>query len=114
MTERQPSRAASRRHTGKLIEKRGISHQDDLLNLLRRLNREQGKTLVLVLHDLNQALEFADHLIYMKNGKTRAQGSPAHTATPELISDIFGLSCDIVPHPRAACPLLIPLAGVGA
>lgn len=88
-----------------------LSHQYDLLNLIRRLNREQGKTLVLVLHDLNQAFEFADHLIYMKNGKICAQGSPARTTTPELIDDIFGLSCAILPHPQAACPLLIPLAG---
>lgn len=88
-----------------------LSHQYDLLNLIRRLNREQGKTLVLVLHDLNQAFEFADHLIYMKQGRIRAQGSPAQTATPELIEEIFGLNCSIQPHPQASCPLLIPLAG---
>lgn len=89
-----------------------LSHQYDLLNLIRRLNREQGKTLVLVLHDLNQAFEYADHLIYMKQGKIQAQGSPAQTATPELVEDIFGLSCDIRPHPKASCPMLIPLSGL--
>ncbi|MBL1377487.1 ABC transporter ATP-binding protein [Zobellella iuensis] len=88
-----------------------LSHQYELLNLLRRLNREQGKTLVLVLHDLNQAFEFADHLIYMKQGRLVAEGSPAETATPELVDTIFGLHCDIRPHPQAGCPLLIPLAG---
>ncbi|NWO07752.1 MAG: ABC transporter ATP-binding protein [Alteromonadaceae bacterium] len=88
-----------------------LSHQYDLLNLIRRLNREQGKTLVLVLHDLNQAFEFADYLIYMKQGRVIAQGSPTRTATPELIQETFGLHCDIWPHPKAACPLLIPLAG---
>lgn len=88
-----------------------LSHQYDLLNLVRRFNREQGKTLVLVLHDLNQAFEFADHLVYMKQGRVMAQGSPTDTATPELIQEIFGLHCDIRPHPQAACPLLISLAG---
>lgn len=88
-----------------------LSHQYDLLNLIRRLNREQGKTVVLVLHDLNQAFEFADQLIYMKEGNIHAQGSPAETVTPGLIKTIFGLSCDIQPHPHSACPLLIPLAG---
>ncbi|MBU2873019.1 ABC transporter ATP-binding protein [Marinobacter salexigens] len=88
-----------------------LSHQYDLLNLIQRLNREHDKTLVLVLHDLNQAFEFADHLIYMKQGRIRAQGTPAQTASPELIEEIFGLNCDIQPHPKVSCPLLIPLAG---
>ncbi|HEA51325.1 MAG TPA: ABC transporter ATP-binding protein [Marinobacter antarcticus] len=88
-----------------------LSHQYDLLNLIWQLNREQGKTLVLVLHDLNLAFEFADHLIYMKGGRICAQGSPAATANPELIEEIFGLHCEIRPHPQAFCPLLIPLAG---
>ncbi|WP_100188425.1 ABC transporter ATP-binding protein [Marinomonas sp. BSi20584] len=87
-----------------------LSHQYDLLNLIRQLNLDHGKTLVLVLHDLNQAFEFADHLIYMKKGKIMAQGSPTETVTPALIEDIFDLSCDILPHPQASCPLLIPLA----
>lgn len=88
-----------------------LSHQYDLLNLIRQLNLESGKTLVLVLHDLNQAFEFADHLIYMKTGKIIAQGTPSETATPQLIEEIFGLDCKIQPHPQAPCPLLIPLAG---
>lgn len=88
-----------------------LNHQYELLNLLRRLNREQGKTLILVLHDLNQAFEFADHLIYMRQGSLIAEGSPAQTATPELVSTVFGLHCDIRVHPQAGCPLLISLAG---
>ena len=89
-----------------------LSHQYDLLNLLRRLNQQQGKTLILVLHDLNQAFEFADHLIYMKQGKILAKGTPIQTATPELIKEIFNLSCSISSHPKANCPLLVPLAGL--
>ncbi|OMH33827.1 ABC transporter ATP-binding protein [Motiliproteus sp. MSK22-1] len=87
-----------------------LSHQYDLLNLVRRLNQLQGKTLVLVLHDLNQAFEFADHLIYMKHGKVMAKGTASQTATPELVKEIFDLDCSIGLHPQANCPLLVPLA----
>lgn len=90
-----------------------LSHQYELLNLLRRLNRERGMTLVLVLHDLNQAFEFADYLVYMQAGRLVAEGAPAETARPELIERVFGLACEIRTHPRAGCPLLIPLAGDG-
>lgn len=88
-----------------------LSHQYDLLNLLRRLSREHHMTLVLVLHDINQAFEFADHLVYMREGRPVAEGTPAATADPALIERVFGLNCEIRPHPRVDCPLLIPLAG---
>ncbi|TFH86183.1 ABC transporter ATP-binding protein [Billgrantia azerbaijanica] len=88
-----------------------LSHQYELLNLLRRLNQDRRMTLMIVLHDLNQAFEFADHLVYLREGRLVAEGAPAETADPALIERVFGLACEIRPHPRVDCPLLIPLAG---
>ncbi|WP_261841872.1 ABC transporter ATP-binding protein [Aliamphritea ceti] len=88
-----------------------LSHQYDLLNLIKHLNDQHQKTILIVLHDLNQAFEFADHLIYMKNGKVITQGSPAETASESLIHEVFNLRCSIQQHPESNCPLLVPLAG---
>lgn len=86
-----------------------LNHQYALLALVRKLNREQGKTVVMVLHDLNQAFEFADQLFYLKQGRIIAEGSPAQTATVPLIEQVFGLSALIQTHPVHGGPLLIPL-----
>lgn len=88
-----------------------LSHQYELLNLIRKLNRHHRKTILVVLHDLNQAFEFADQVIFMKAGKIIAQGSPGETVSEALISRIFNLRCQIHSHPEAGCPLIIPLEG---
>lgn len=84
-----------------------IAHQYDLLELCAELNRE-GRTIVAVLHDLNQAARFATHLVVMKDGKVFAEGRPAQVMTPELVSEVFGLECDIVPDPRSLTPMVVP------
>nr|BBJ32543.1 iron ABC transporter [Alteromonas sp. K] len=66
-----------------------ISHQISLLKIVRRLNKEHGKTVVWVLHDLNQASEFSDHAILLNHGKVVAQGSTDEVITPELVSDVY-------------------------
>ncbi|MEV0618853.1 ABC transporter ATP-binding protein [Nonomuraea sp. NPDC050404] len=88
-----------------------IAHQYDLLELCRELHRE-GKTIVAVLHDLNQAARFASHLIVMKDGRVVTEGPPPQVLTPELIAEVFGLACDIVPDPRTATPMVIPHAAL--
>ncbi|WP_203814285.1 ABC transporter ATP-binding protein [Paractinoplanes tereljensis] len=85
-----------------------IAHQIDLLELCVRLNREQGTTMVAVLHDLNQAARYADHLIVMKDGRIVARGNPGEVITAELIEDVFGLPCVIITDPVAGTPLIIP------
>jgi len=68
-----------------------ISHQIDLLELLSALNREQGYTLAAVLHDLNQACRYANHLIALRDGKIIAEGAPSEIVDAALIEAIYGL-----------------------
>ncbi|ALC04998.1 Ferric enterobactin transport ATP-binding protein FepC [Corynebacterium deserti GIMN1.010] len=86
-----------------------ISHQFELLDLLRDLNHA-GKTVITVLHDLNQASRYADHLIVMKDGHIHTTGSPQEVITPELVHDVFGLDCMISPDPVTGTPAVFPLA----
>lgn len=88
-----------------------IAHQVELLELCLRLNREQGTTMVAVLHDLNHACRYADHIVVMKAGVVVAEGDPRHVVTGELVEDVFGLPCRIIPDPETGTPLVIPRAG---
>ncbi|MEU3458425.1 ABC transporter ATP-binding protein [Streptomyces sp. NPDC006733] len=85
-----------------------IAHQVEVLDLVRQLNRERGRTVVAVLHDLNQAARYADHLIAMKAGRVVAQGAPRDVVTAELVREVFGLECVVVPDPVAGDPLVVP------
>ncbi|WP_433546976.1 ABC transporter ATP-binding protein [Streptomyces sp. CA-294286] len=85
-----------------------ISHQVEVLDLVRQLNREQGRTVVVVLHDLNQAARYADHLVAMKEGLVVAEGTPDEVVTAELVREVFGLESVVVPDPVTGSPLVVP------
>jgi len=85
-----------------------ITHQVELLDLFTRLNRELGRTVVVVLHELNQAFRYADHVVVMKDGSIVAQGAPAEIVTPELIEQVYRLPCRIIDDPESHTPLVIP------
>ena len=85
-----------------------IAHQIDLMELFTDLN-DQGTTLVAVLHDLNQAARYATHLIAMKDGAVVAQGAPAEIVTAELVEEVFGLRCVVVPDPVTGTPSVTPI-----
>ncbi|SHL92218.1 ABC transporter ATP-binding protein [Actinacidiphila paucisporea] len=85
-----------------------IAHQVEVLDLVRRLNRERGRTVVAVLHDLNQAARYADHLIAMKAGLIVAEGPPGEVVTAELVREVFGLASVVVPDPVTGSPLVVP------
>ncbi|BES85833.1 iron ABC transporter ATP-binding protein [Pectobacterium araliae] len=85
-----------------------IAHQIELLDLFRELNQQHGHTLVAVLHDLNQACRYADHLIVMHNGQVVAAGKPAAIVNAELLKQVFGLSCLIIDDPVSHTPLIVP------
>ncbi len=85
-----------------------IAHQYELLELLRGLHRAGDRTLVAVLHDLNQAARYADHLVVMRDGEVVATGDPGEVLTAELVERVFGLPCTIVPDPHTGTPLVVP------
>jgi iron complex transport system ATP-binding protein len=86
-----------------------VGHQVEVLDLLTDLNRQERKTIVLVLHDLNVAGRYADHLIAMKDGRIVAQGPPRGTVTEELVASIFDLPCRVVPDPVSDTPMVVPI-----
>lgn len=90
-----------------------IAHQLEVLDLCRRLNRQQGKTLVMVLHDLNQAARYADHIVALRDGKVDTCGPPASVITPDLVRRLFGIRCVVMPDPVCGTPLVVPIASVG-
>ncbi|HEY0188505.1 MAG TPA: ABC transporter ATP-binding protein [Cellulomonas sp.] len=90
-----------------------IAHQYDLMELLRTFH-EQGKTVVAVLHDLNQAARYADHLIVMHDGDVVATGAPADVVTVALVEEVFGLRALVVPDPVTGTPWVVPLDPRGA
>jgi iron complex transport system ATP-binding protein len=86
-----------------------ISHQIELLHLCQDI-RDSGRTVVAVLHDLNQAARYADQLVVMAEGSIVAQGRPSDVITPELVGSVFSLPCEVVSDPQSGAPMVIPLA----
>ncbi|MEJ2865452.1 ABC transporter ATP-binding protein [Actinomycetospora flava] len=86
-----------------------ISHQVDVLELCARLHAEHGRTLVAVLHDLNQAARYASHLVALrKGGVVAATGPPDEVLTEELVTDVYGLACRVLPDPETGTPMVVP------
>ncbi|MDP5254452.1 MULTISPECIES: Fe(3+) dicitrate ABC transporter ATP-binding protein FecE [unclassified Vibrio] len=83
-----------------------INHQVELMKLLRKLN-EQGKTIVTVLHDINQAARYCDHLIVMKAGQISAQGSPEAILSQSMLKAVFDLDAQIHRDPIANTPMCV-------
>ncbi len=86
-----------------------VAHQVDLLDLLTSLNEERGTTVVMVLHELNLAARYADHLVVMRDGGVVAEGPPSQVLTAEAVRDAFGLEARVVPDPVSGTPLVVPV-----
>ena len=86
-----------------------VAHQMDLLELLCDLNAARGTTVVMVLHELNLAARFADHLVAMRDGRVVASGTPGQVLTEETVREVFGLPCRVIPDPVSGTPLVVPL-----
>lgn len=85
-----------------------LAHQVDVLELVRRLQSEGGRTVVMVLHDLNLAARYADRLLAMKDGRIVAAGPPSEVITEELLAEVFGLRARVIPDPVTDTPLVVP------
>jgi iron complex transport system ATP-binding protein len=86
-----------------------FAHQVEVLDLLVDLNQRDGRTIVLVLHDLNQACRYAHHLVAMRAGSIVAEGPPAEIVTPQLVTDVFGLPCRVIEDPVSRTPMVVPI-----
>lgn len=90
-----------------------IAHQIEVLDLTARLNRDENRTVVVVLHDLNLACRYAHHVVAMREGVIVAAGDPAEVITAETVAAVFGLDCLVIEDPVSGTPLVVP-RGVAA
>lgn len=91
-----------------------LAHQIDVLDLLSELNRDRGRTIVLVVHDLNHAARYAHHLIAMHQGAICAQGPPGEIVTEALVEQILGMDCKVIADPVSHTPMVIPIGRIHA
>ena len=85
-----------------------LAHQVEVLDLVTRLNRGRGRTVAMVLHDLNLAARYSDLIVVMRAGVVVEQGSPTDVFTPDLLSTVFGLDADVLADPRTGLPIVVP------
>ncbi|MBE3000538.1 ABC transporter ATP-binding protein [Nocardiopsis sp. HNM0947] len=90
-----------------------LVHQIDVLDLVRDLNRSGGRTVVMVLHDLNLAARYADTVVVMRSGTVLACGPPAEVFTPELLREAFDLEAVVTADPVSGGPLIVPVGRAG-
>lgn len=90
-----------------------LAYQLEVLDLLHELNVERGKTIVMVLHDLNHACRYADYLIAVCEGQIAAQGLPDEVVNAAMVREVFGIDCHVIPDPVTGTPLVIPIGRGG-
>lgn len=84
-----------------------MSHQLEILELLKKLNRENGTTIVMVLHELNNATKFADHLIGMKKGHVVFEGKPIDVVTNENLKKLYGIDAKLMLDETGTFPVCV-------
>ncbi len=86
-----------------------LAHQGEVLDLLAELNQDQGRTIVMVLHDVNQACRYAHHVVAMRDGRIHVQGPPAEVITADAVREVFGLDAIVMDDPVTGTPLVVPI-----
>ncbi|MFD4429047.1 ABC transporter ATP-binding protein [Nocardia sp. NPDC058497] len=86
-----------------------LAHSLEVLDLVDRLHAEYGRTVVMVLHDLNLAIRYSDELVVMCAGRIVAQGKPAEIVTAELLAEVFGLEATVLTDPVSGRPMIVPI-----
>lgn len=87
-----------------------LAHQVEVLDLLADLNEHHDRTIVMVLHDLNEACRYAHHLVAMRQGRIHTQGTPAQVLTVDVVREVFGLDVKIIDDPVTGTPLCVPIS----
>ncbi|WP_394613820.1 ABC transporter ATP-binding protein [Lentzea sp. JNUCC 0626] len=86
-----------------------VTHQVEVLDLLVDLNEAEGATVALVLHDLNLAARYADHLLVLRAGRIVVEGAPNDVLTEDVVREVFEMDCRIVQDPVSATPMVVPI-----
>ncbi len=86
-----------------------LAHSLEVLDLVDRLHDELGRTVVMVLHDLNLAIRYSDRLVVMREGRIVAQGAPADVIDAELLREVFGLRAEVHTDPVSGRPMVVPI-----
>jgi iron complex transport system ATP-binding protein len=89
-----------------------IGHQLEILELVRRLNQQRGMTIIMVLHDLNQAARYAQRMVVLQGGRVAADGTPQQVMTAALLAEVFGVHANIFIDPASSAPVCLPYASV--
>lgn len=84
-----------------------IKYKIEVLDLLKELNEKENRTIVIVLHDINLACRYADHIIAIKDGKVYGEGKPEEIISEGLIKEVFQINSKIVPCPVCNTPMCI-------
>lgn len=85
-----------------------VAYQVEVMELLEDLHARGGRSIVVVLHDLNQACRHAHHLIAMREGRVVAEGTPEEVVTETMLRQVFGLESRVIPDPVTGRPLFVP------
>ncbi|WP_230874903.1 ABC transporter ATP-binding protein [Lysinibacillus cavernae] len=85
-----------------------MAHQVEILDLLFDLNVNEGRTVVMVLHDLNLACRYAHHIVAVRDKQVYAQGKPEEVVTAEMVQAVFRMDCTIINDPLFGTPLCVP------
>jgi iron complex transport system ATP-binding protein len=86
-----------------------LAHQVEVLDLLDELNEQQGRTIVIVLHDLNQACRYAHHVVALREGQVYSRGTPKEVVDAAMVEAVFATQAEVVPDPVTGAPLCVPL-----
>lgn len=86
-----------------------LAHQVEILDLLDELNKNEDRTIVMVLHDLNLAFRYADYIVAIRDKEIYAEGKPYEVVTPDMVRNVFGMKCRIINDPVSDTPLCVPI-----
>lgn len=91
-----------------------LAHQMQIVDLVRRLNESEGRTVVMVLHDVNEAARVSHRIVAMKAGNVLREGEPQEILDPDLLETLYGVACDVYAHPERGHPYCVPRSVTGA
>lgn len=84
-----------------------IAHQLEIMDIVKKLNRETGIGVVMVLHDIGQALQVSDKIVVIKNGVKYAEGTPKNVITSKMIKEVYGVDAEVISLPGRECPIIL-------